>query len=69
MDITQKIKLALTYAGMSEAELARQLGTKPQALNQRMKNGLFSAAELERIARILGAEYEHNFKFPDGTTF
>ena len=49
MDIPTKIKLAETYAKMSEAQLARQLGTTSQAFGQRMKTGKFSSAELERI--------------------
>ena len=69
MNITQKIKLALTYAGMSEAQLARAIGTTPQAFNQRMKNGKFSVDELEKIAAVLGAVFDHSFRFPDGTTF
>ena len=67
MTNTQKIKLALAYKNMSESELARQLGTSPQAFNQRMKTDKFSSEELSRIANILNAKYISNFEFPDGT--
>lgn len=67
MTNTQKIKLALAYKSMSESELARQLGTSPQAFNQRMKTDKFSSDELARIADILNAKYISNFEFPDGT--
>ena len=67
MTNTQKIKLALAYKSMSESELARQLGTSPQAFNQRMKTDKFSSEELARIADILNAKYISNFEFPDGT--
>ena len=67
MTNTQKIKLALAYKNMSESELARQLGTSPQAFNQRMKIDKFSSDELSRIAEILEAKYISNFQFPDGT--
>lgn len=67
MDITTKIKLAITYAKMSEAELARRIGTSSQALGQRLKTGKFTSEELEKIASTLGAEYIYGFKFPDGT--
>ena len=67
MDISKKIKMAETYAGISEAELSRRLGTSAQAFNQRMKSGKFSTSDLESIAEALGAEYIFNFKFPDGT--
>ncbi len=67
MDIPTKIKLAETYAKMSEAEVARKLGTSSQAFGQRLKTGKFTSAELERIADALGAEFVCCFRFPDGT--
>lgn len=67
MDISTKIKLALTYAKISEAELARRIGTSSQALGQRLKTGKFTSEELEKIASVIGAEYVFAFKFSDGT--
>lgn len=67
MDIPTKIKLAETYAKVSEADLARRLGKTPQAFGQRMKTGKFSSADLEAIAGALGAEVKVSFTFPDGT--
>lgn len=66
MDIPPKIKLATTYAGISEAELARRVGSSSQAFGQRMKTGKFSSAELDKIAEALGAEFVCAFKFPNG---
>lgn len=66
MDIPTKIKLAETYAKVSEADLARRLGKTPQAFGQRMKTGKFSSADLEAIADALGAEFKVSFVFPDG---
>ncbi len=66
MDITKSIKMAQAYAGMSEADLARKLGTTPQAFGQRMKTGKFSSADLEKIAAALGAKVAITFTFPDG---
>ena len=66
MDIPTKIKLATVYAGISEAELARRIGTSSQAFGQRMKTGKFSSADLDKIAAALGAEFQCSFKFPDG---
>lgn len=68
MDITTKIKLAITYAKISEAELARRMGTSSQAFGQRLKTGKFTSEELEKIASVIGAEYIYGFNFPDGTT-
>ena len=67
MDISTKIKLAETYAKMSEAELARKMGPTSQAFGQRIKTGKFSSADLDAIASALGAEFVCYFKFPDGT--
>lgn len=67
MTIAQKIKMALAFRGMSEAELARALGTSPSAFNQRMKRERFTKEELEQIAEILGGTFRAEFVFPDGT--
>ena len=67
MDIPMKIKLAETYANISETELARRLGTTPQNVGQRLKVGKFTTTELENIATALGAEFIYKFRFPDGT--
>ena len=67
MTISQKIKMALAYKGMSEAELARSIGTSPSAFNQRMKTGKFSTEEMEKIAEVLEADYYFGFSFKDGT--
>lgn len=67
MDITKKIRMAEAYANISEAELARRLGTSSQALGQRLKTGKFKSADLEEIAAALGCEVVVEFKFPGGT--
>lgn len=67
VDIAMKIRLAETASGKSEAELARLLGTSPQAFGQRVKTGRFSSDDLEKIAAALGAKYVCYFEFPDGT--
>lgn len=66
MDITKSIKMAQAYAGMSESDLARKLGSTPQAFGQRMKTGKFSSSDLERIATAMGAKVAITFTFPDG---
>ncbi len=67
MDISTKIKLATTYAKISEAELARRIGTTSQAFGQRLKTGKFSSADLNNISEALGAKFICKFQFPDGT--
>ncbi|MBR3017060.1 MAG: helix-turn-helix transcriptional regulator [Clostridia bacterium] len=66
MTIPQKIRMALAYKNMSESELARAIGTSPQAFNQRMKTGKFSTDDLERIAAALDAVFYFGFEFKDG---
>ena len=67
MTIQQKIKMALAYKGISEADLAREIGTSPSAFNQRMKTGKFSTEDMEKIAAAMEAEYFFGFQFKDGT--
>lgn len=67
MTNAQKIKMTLAFIGKSEAWLARELGSTPQAFNQRMKTDKFSTIELEEIAKALGAVYISFFQFADGT--
>ena len=67
MTISQKIKMALAYKGISEATLARSIDSTPAAFNQRLKTGKFTSEELETIGIALGAKYYFGFSFPDGT--
>ena len=56
MTMEQKISMALAYKGMSQASLARAMGTTPSNFNQKLKRGTFTVEELERIAECLGAK-------------
>ncbi|GHU35428.1 transcriptional regulator [Clostridia bacterium] len=67
MTNTQKVKMVLAYIGMSEAELARRLGSSPQVFHRRMKTDKLSTNDLLKIAEIVGATYTHAFEFTDGT--
>ena len=67
MTIEQKIRMALSYAGISQAELARRIGTTPQNLHQRVKRNKFTKEELEEIAAALGGTWRADFVFDDGT--
>lgn len=67
MKNAKKIKMALAYIGKSEAWLAQEFGTSPQNFNKKMSRDTFSIEELEKIASILGADYQHFFEFKDGT--
>lgn len=66
MTLEKKILMALVYKGMTQTEMARQLGTSLANFNQRLKRESFRTDELEKIAEILGAKYTYTFDFEDG---
>lgn len=67
MNIEQKINMAIAYKGISQAELARRLGTSPSNFNQKVKRNTLTKEELEQIANAIGADWRAEFVFPDGT--
>lgn len=67
MTIEQKIKMALSYSGVSQAELARRMGTTPSNLNQKIKRNTLTKEEMEQIASALGGLWRAEFVFDDGT--
>jgi len=67
MTMEQKISMALAYKGMSQAALAREMGTTPSNFNQKLKRGTFTVEELEKIGEVLGAKYFFGYEFEDGT--
>lgn len=64
--IEKKIRIALAYAGISQAELARRIGTTPSNLNQKIKRGTLTYEEMEAIAQALGVSWRAEFVTPDG---
>ena len=66
MNTIKQVKTAATYAGISQSDLAKRLGTSPQAFNQRLQRDALKPDDLERIAQAIGAEYISLFRFPDG---
>jgi len=67
LTIEQKIKMALSYAGVSQAELARRMGITPSNFNQKLKRNTLTKEELEQIAEKLGGIWKAEFVFSDGT--
>ena len=65
MTIEQKINMALAYKGMSQAELARKIGTTPSNLNRRVKRNTLTKEEMEKIARALGGYWRAEFVFDE----
>ena len=67
MTIEQKINMALAYKGMSQAELARKIGTTPSNFNKKVKRDTLTKEEMEKIARALGGSWRAEFVFENGT--
>ena len=67
MTVEQKIKMALAYSGISQAELARRIGMSPSNLNQKVKRNTLTKEELEQIATALGGMWRAEVVFEDGT--
>ena len=67
MTIEQKLNMALSYKSISQAELARMIGTTPSNLNQKVKRNTLTKEDLEKIAIVLGGTWRAEFQFPDGT--
>lgn len=67
MNLETKIKMAMTFKGITQAQLSEMIGTSPQNFNKKLKRETFSPTELEQIAKALGAKYQCYFEFEDGT--
>ena len=67
MTIEQKLKMVLAFSNVSQAELARRLGTTPSNLNQKVKRNTLTNEELEQIANALGCTWRAEFVLNDGT--
>lgn len=66
MSMTEKIRILLVKRGnISEAQLARKIGTTPQNLNNKMKRDNFSEKELRQIAEALGCDVDITFTIKD----
>lgn len=66
MKITEQIKILCVRCKISEAELARRLGTSPQNFNSKMKRESFTISDLEKIAEALGVEFKRKFILDNG---
>lgn len=67
MTIEQKIRVLLAHTGISQAELARKLGTTPSNLNQKIKRNTLTQEELTSIALATESTWDAHFILSDGT--
>ena len=66
MTISEQIKVLCVRCNMSEAELARRLGKSPQSFNAKMKRESFTIDDLNKIADVVGVEFNRNFILTNG---
>lgn len=66
MSIAEQIKVLCVRCKVSEAELARRLGTSPQNFNSKMKRESFTIDDLELIAEVLNVEFKRSFVLDNG---
>ncbi len=66
MTIKEQIKILCVRCNVSEAELARRLGTSPQNFNSKMKRESFTIVELEKIADALDVKFRREFILKNG---
>lgn len=66
MALSNRIRILLIKRGnISEAELARRMGTSPQNLNNKMKRDNFTEKDLQEIAAALDCTYSVSFTLND----
>lgn len=65
MSTTEQIKILCVKLGISVSELARLLGTSPQAFSQKMKRDCLTPSDLKKIADVTGCSYKSTFILPD----
>lgn len=62
MSMVEKIRIACVKRGnITEAELARRIGTSPQNFNNKMKRDNFTERDLQEIADALGLKLDIHF--------
>ena len=66
MTIKEQIKILCVRCNVSEAQLARRLGTSPQNFNSKMKRESFTIVELEKIADALDVKFRREFILKNG---
>ena len=64
--LVEKIRILLVKRGnVSEAELARRLGTTPQNFNNKMRRDNFTEADLRAIAAAMNCDLDIHFRMRD----
>ena len=68
MTVAEQVRILCVRINISEAELARRLGTSPQNFNAKIKRDTFSVYDMERIAEVTGTTFKREFILNNGET-
>lgn len=66
MRIDESLKILCVKNELTMAEIARRLGSSPQAFSQKIKRGTVSLSDLDSIAIVSGCKLECNFVLANG---
>lgn len=66
MRIDESLKILCVKNELTITEIARRLGTSPQALSQKIKRGKLSLEDLDNIAVVSGCKLECSFVLAGG---
>ena len=66
MRIDEPLKIVCVKNELTITEIARRLGTSPQALSQKIRRGKLSLDDLDNIAVVSGCKLECNFILAGG---
>lgn len=66
MTTSEQIRVLCVREGVSLSELARRLNQTPQNFTAKLKRNTITQDELNQIAKVLNATYEHYFVLANG---
>lgn len=66
MTTSEQIKVLCVRTGVSLSELARRIHQTPQNFSAKLKRNTVTQEELNQIAEVLNAKYEHYFTLNNG---
>lgn len=69
MELTKKLKLAMTELNIKQVELAKLANTNQGNLSEKMRADNFRVNEFEKLVKALGCELEVNIVTPNGKRF
>lgn len=64
---SEKLEIILKREGFTKKELAEKLGTSQPNLSKKFKYNDWRESDVTEICKVIGVEYEINFKLNDGT--